>query len=1071
MSVPVLCPRGGRRVFLRPVFVALALTLAALALLATVAMPSSAATLELTADPSATAVLGPPPASAGGHGTGLRSGPVDFTELQGAQISPELLTYPTSFDLRTLGRLTPVKDQGIYGTCWAFAAYGSLESSLMPGEVWDFSEDNMAWFHGFDWRWDEGGNPLMAAAYLLRWRGPFTEAQDAYADGVHPDPSTLTAQKHVQRVVMLPPRAGATANDDLKYALTTYGAVTTSMYWMAGSLNTATGGYYYSGTAEANHGVTLVGWDDGYSRSNFAVPPPGDGAFIVRNSWGSTWGDDIYGDWDGAGYFYVSYYDAEFGYATNAVFDQAQPTDNYARVYQYDPLGFVSSVGFPGVETAWFANQFTAAADEQLAAVGFYSPAPDATYQVYAGASFATKQLRASGTLSDFGYHTIQLGTPMALTAGQPFVVAVKLTVPFFDGSWVAPIVVEIPLLKYSSKATASAGQSFYSSDGATWTDFTTFEPEGNVCLKAYTRGAGPMPPAVTAPNGGESWPIGSPQTITWSGGGSGTATIELSLDGGSTYPVTIADGTANDGSHPWVVAADSTPLAKVRVTTATGADESDGVFTIYGTPVEQGGWLAQLTGTTLALWDVAGSGEPRAWAAGDDGTIVVTADGGATWAKQKTGVLNDLRGVDFLDGSFGYAVGLSGRILRTRDAGATWVKLSSGASLALNGVDVVDATRAAAAGREGIFRTADGGATWKHQTSGLADAIWLRDVDFISPQRGWAVGQGGQIFATTNAGGSWRRQTSGTTEHLEAVAFLSSQWGWAIGRNGTVLRTLDGGATWERVGVPTAAHLWDVEFVGAELGWIVGDGGVVLKTVDGGVTWVLQELGWTPPALRGVTMQSEGYGWAAGLGGTALRLWPGSGADDLLPPHTEATPVLDRWFNVPVPIGLTASDASGVERTEYRLDGGDWQDGAEAVVEAPLDATNDGYHWVDYRSVDTLGNVESFHTAEARIDTQRPVTAAPYKATVKRYDYVTLKYKVKDPLPNAGTAKVTIKVKKLDGSVVKKFLLGSKKVNVLLGYRWKCGLAKGTYRFYVYATDPAGNTQSVVGYNRLVVY
>ncbi len=938
----------------------------------------------------------------------------------------------------------------------------------MPGEVWDFSEDNMVYFHDFDWRWDEGGNPMMAAAYLLRWRGPFTEEQDAYADGVHPDPSTLTLQKHVQQVVMMPPRASATANDDLKYALTTYGAVATSMYMseMPGYWNDATDAYYYGGTAAANHGVTLVGWDDTYSRTNFplttsrpATAPSScatagapRGATPATSTCPTTTPSSPTRRTPSSG--------------------RLQPTDNYARVYQYDPLGYVSSVGFSGDETAWFANKFTATDDEQLSAVGFYSPAPDATYQVYAGATLATKQLKASGTLSDFGYHTIQLGTPMDLTAGQPFIVAVELTVPFFDGSWVAPIVVEIPLRDYSSDASAAAGQSYFSADGTTWNDLVTdFLADSNVCLKAYTQGTGPVAPEVTAPNGGESWPIGSPQTVTWTGDGNGTATIELSLDGGATYPVTIAADTANDGTQPWVVAADSTPLAKVRVTTATGADESDAVFTIYGTPVEQGGWLAQLTGTTLALWDVAGSGEQGAWAAGDDGTMVATADGGGDWATQKTGVINDLRGVDFLDGSFGYAVGLSGRILRTKDAGASWVKLTSGTSVALNGIDVVDATRAVAVGREGVFRTSDGGATWRHQTSGLADVVWLRDVDFVTPLRGWGVGQSGQIFATANAGAGWRLQVSGTTEHLEAVTGLTSQWGWAVGRNGTVLRTLDGGSTWEHVGVPTVADLWDVEFVGAELGWIVGDGGTVLKTVDGGVTWILQDLGWTPPALRGVTMQSEGYGWAAGLDGAALRLWPGDGVDDLLPPHTAATPVVDRWYNVAVPLAFGATDPSGVGVTQFRHDDGDWQDGIEAVVEAPLDGTNDGLNRVDYRSADTLGNVESYHSAEVRIDTQQPVTAAPYKATVKQYEYVTLKYKVKDALPNAGTAKVTIKVKKLDDSVVRTFLLGSKKVNVLLGYRWKCGLAKGTYRFYVYGTDPAGNTQSYVGRNTLVVY
>ena len=515
----------------------------------------------------------------------------------------------------------------------------------------------------------------------------------------------------------------------------------------------------------------------------------------------------------------------------------------------------------------------------------------------------------------------------------------------------------------------------------------------------------------------------------------------------------------------------DATSQAKVRVTTTTGADESNAVFTISEPPVEEGGWLAQLTGTALSLWDVAGWGEDRAYAVGDDGTIVATVDGGDHWAAQSVPVTNDLRGVDFLDEAFGYAVGASGRILRTSNAGGSWVKLASGASLALNGVDVIDATRASAVGREGVFRTSDGGATWRHQTSGLADVIWLRDVDFVSPLRGWAVGKGGQIFRTTRAGASWSRQASGTTEHLEAVTFLTSQWGWVVGRNGVVLHTVDGGAGWVSVDVPTDEHLWDVEFVGAEIGWIVGDGGTVLKTVDGGLNWVLQDLGWTPPSLRGVTMQSEGYGWAAGFEGAALRFWPGSDADDLLPPHTEATAIADSWYNTAVPLAFSATDPSGIARTESRVDGGDWQTGDTCTVEAPLDGANDGYHWVDYRSADTLDNVESFHTAEARIDTQRPVTSAPEKERVARYNYVKLTYKVKDVLPNGGTAKVTMKIKTLSGSVVKRLNLGTKKVNVLLGYRWRATIPRGTYRFYVYATDAAGNTQSYVGRNTLVVY
>ena len=51
---------------------------------------------------------------------------------------------PATFDLRDAGRLSPVRDQGRYGTCWAFASLASLESSLLPGDAHDFSENNLA---------------------------------------------------------------------------------------------------------------------------------------------------------------------------------------------------------------------------------------------------------------------------------------------------------------------------------------------------------------------------------------------------------------------------------------------------------------------------------------------------------------------------------------------------------------------------------------------------------------------------------------------------------------------------------------------------------------------------------------------------------------------------------------------------------------------------------------------------------------------------------------------------------------------------------------------------------------
>ena len=83
-----------------------------------------------------------------GHGLGYIPSPVDFSYLKGRTPAHAhalaLQALPSSYDLRTLGRLTPIKNQSPYGTCWAFATYSSLESTLMPAEERYFSVNNMA---------------------------------------------------------------------------------------------------------------------------------------------------------------------------------------------------------------------------------------------------------------------------------------------------------------------------------------------------------------------------------------------------------------------------------------------------------------------------------------------------------------------------------------------------------------------------------------------------------------------------------------------------------------------------------------------------------------------------------------------------------------------------------------------------------------------------------------------------------------------------------------------------------------------------------------------------------------
>jgi hypothetical protein len=89
----------------------------------------------------------------------------------------------------------------------------------------------------------------------------------------------------------------------------------------------------------------------------------------------------------------------------------------------------------------------------------------------------------------------------------------------------------------------------------------------------------------VTAPNGGETWTIGTSQTIQWTSVGvSGAVKIELSTNGGATFPTTLVAGTANDGAEDWVVSGPVTTQARIRVSSVdspTVQDVSDANFSV----------------------------------------------------------------------------------------------------------------------------------------------------------------------------------------------------------------------------------------------------------------------------------------------------------------------------------------------------------------------------------------------------------------------------------------------------------------------------------------------------------
>ncbi|MBI4907922.1 MAG: hypothetical protein HY820_30130 [Acidobacteria bacterium] len=464
-----------------------------------------------------------------GQPLGLIPTPSDMSHLRRLGAPPRVpgITLPPTYDLRGLGRLPAIRNQGNCGSCWAFAVMGSTESALLPGSVNDFSENHMKNTAGFDWTPCDGGNAHMAMAYAARWSGIVKESEDPYqAVDANTSPATVQIARHLQDAVLVPRRANSTDNDGWKDAVMQYGAIYVHMMMDdVNYYNSTNKSYYYSGNKSINHAVAIVGWDDNFDRNKFNVPPQANGAFIVRNSWGGNWGDN--------GYFYVSYYDSAFGRTSDMwAFAGTEDATNFTRAYQYDDLGWVSSYGYSS-NTAWFANVFAASASEAVSAVSFYvgSPASPYTIRIYTNVqgnpSNGVLAGTTTGTSATAGYHTIRLAAPVNVTSGSNFSVVVQLQTPGFN----YPIPIEYAIPNYSSRASSRAGQSYISSNGSTWTDLTTRYSTGNVCVKVFATGA-------TTPNA-------VPVTITTNPPG-----LNVMVDGATyTAPKLFSNWTAG-GSH-----------------------------------------------------------------------------------------------------------------------------------------------------------------------------------------------------------------------------------------------------------------------------------------------------------------------------------------------------------------------------------------------------------------------------------------------------------------------------------------------------------------------------------------
>lgn len=306
------------------------------------------------------------------------------------------------------------------------------------------------------------------------------------------------------------------------------------------------------------------------------------------------------------------------------------------------------------------------------------------------------------------------------------------------------------------------------------------------------------------------------------------------------------------------------------------------------------------------------------AWAVGDRGTILHSADGGRTWSPQEAPVDARLMSVWFVDARNGWTVGgatrpytlaSQGVVLATGDGGETWEPVTGHPLPALENVRFFSAEEGVVVGRassmqaSGVFATQDGGQTWRGvpggrgwswQTGDFADpftgavagrGLWagidrrtlktppseppriraIRDLQLVPPVGGWAAGDGGLVLTTPDLGRTWF-EPPGTlpdfaTRHfdLAAVAVHGANV-WAAGSPGSrVFHSPDAGRTWRSFPTGTTTPLTSLHFSDPAHGIAVGALGVILKTGDGGRTWQTVRQGARRTPLLAIAARADG--------------------------------------------------------------------------------------------------------------------------------------------------------------------------------------------------------------------
>lgn len=361
--------------------------------------------------------------------------------------------------------MTSVKDQNPWGTCWSFAVMETLENSMvrqgLADNTIDLSERHLAYFtknSGSDalgnasddsitsspssTYLNSGGNTIGAAVRLMNWQGAAAESKYEYSN-TNTEPAALSSSAAQDIEVMahdiyfVPTKEAGKEEkvSAVKKLIAEYGCVAWSYKHLNNCYNKENAAYYCPQKG-INHAITVVGWDDDFPAEKFSsvvdgqiCRPAENGAWIVKNSWGSDWGED--------GYFYISYEDGSLGSGNPAAVSVAASKNEYDHNYFYG-----NTASLPELYSPYFkVSQVYQVKNEreQLKAVSvlIYSDQIDYSIQIY------KNPILEDGVVKDPELGEPMLQTPEAGKTGYTGLYTIDLSEPviFEKGDYISIVI------------------------------------------------------------------------------------------------------------------------------------------------------------------------------------------------------------------------------------------------------------------------------------------------------------------------------------------------------------------------------------------------------------------------------------------------------------------------------------------------------------------------------------------------------------------------------------------------------------------------------------------------------